>query len=262
MENIIIILLIAVIIYFIYMNSKKNEVESFYDPNCAAWAKGKECIKNPLWMLPNCPNECNREVKIKEMINYLNNVLSEENNLIIERNQLLKLFDDAVGIKLLYKIDNNTDELIRLYEEFNSMGRMYEPYTRKSFNIGLEKKSRGELKPFIPQILADYNNSGFNWFSEGFSTFATRENNLIQERNNLLKGLNAEARNILSIIDNNIDTLIRFYEKFNYMGKMYQQYTGMSYNIGLEKWSTGELKPFVPQILNDLISQNDWLNIK
>jgi hypothetical protein len=50
------------------MNSKKNEVESFTDAYCQYWANIGECIKNPGLMLLNCPKECNREIKIKEMI--------------------------------------------------------------------------------------------------------------------------------------------------------------------------------------------------
>jgi len=40
------------------MNSKNNELELFTNPNCGSWANNGECDKNPVYMVPNCPNEC------------------------------------------------------------------------------------------------------------------------------------------------------------------------------------------------------------
>ncbi len=153
MKNIIIILLIAVIIYFIYMNSQKNKVELFTNPNCVYWAGIGECTKNPNYMLPNCPEHCFRENKVKEMDNYLIQIIPYENNLIHFRNELLlKLKNEVSGkdFKLRDDIQNSTNNLNALYKEINNKARIYQPYTGIDFNMRVE--DREELFPLVPGI--------------------------------------------------------------------------------------------------------------
>ncbi len=151
-ENIIIILLIAVIIYFIYMNSKKNEVESFFNDNCKYWADIGECKKNPKYMLTYCPKECDKEVIIKEVLDTLNILSTEENNLISKRTELLKLLNNDT-LNLLTSIDNNTEALRNLYLKFNNVGKMYSPYTGMMWNTDLEKWSRGPANKSVSEII-------------------------------------------------------------------------------------------------------------
>ena len=76
-ENNNVIIVIAIVIVGCYIMSKRNQKEKFAvldnirDGNrqCQSWARRNECVKNPFYMLPNCPKSCGNMRLAKTCVN-------------------------------------------------------------------------------------------------------------------------------------------------------------------------------------------------